>query len=135
MIIRMKKKILLLSLVLSVICFPGVSYSENCMWDQSCDDEKFNLEFCGNGRCEPFETKNTCLEDCGTIIDIVISNIRSTADGIDGGGGIFGGVQRSAIIFMIMLVVLFFALAIFGVILIAIYNKVVASIEKEVIID
>ncbi len=65
----------------------------------------------------------------------MIYNIRSTADGIDGGGGIFGGVQRSAIIFMIMLVVLFFALAIFGVILIAIYNKVVASIEKEVIID
>ncbi len=131
----MKKMFLLLSIALSFICFFGLSYSENCMWDQSCDDEKFNLEFCGNGRCEPFETKRSCLEDCGTILDIVISDIRSTADGVDGGGGIFGRVQRSGILLMVVLIVLFIALAIFGVILIAVYNKVVASIEKEVIID
>ena len=135
MVIGMKKMFLLLSIALSVICFFGLSYSENCMWDQSCDDDKYNLDFCGNGQCESFETKRSCLEDCGTILDIVISDIRSTADGVDGGGGIFGRVQRSAMLLMVVLVVLFIALAIFGVIVIAIYNKVVASIEKEVIID
>ena len=131
----MKKMLLLLSVALSVICFFGLSYSENCMWDQSCDDDKFNLDFCGNGQCESFETKSTCLEDCGTILDIVISDIRSSADRVDGGEGIFGRVQRSAVLLMLMLIVLFIALAIFSVIVIVIYNKVVASIEKEVIID
>ncbi len=131
----MKKNVLLLSLALSIVCFFGLSYSENCMWNQTCEDDRYNLEFCGNGRCEPFETKRTCVEDCGSILDSVIYSIRTHADGISGGSGIFGGVQGSAIVLMLVMLVAVVVLGILGLILIVVYNKVVASIEKEIIID
>ena len=92
-------------------------------------------KFCGNGQCEPFETKKTCLEDCGSILDLMIDKVRSSAGSVDGGSGIFGKAQRSGIILMLSFVALIIVLVTFGIILIAIYNMVVASIEREVIVD
>ncbi len=128
----MKYAILLVSVAVSFIYLSGLSYQKNCMWDGTCPEEKYNLDFCGNGHCEPFETKDTCLEDCGSILDLIVEKVRSAGKGTPGGGP-FGGVQGSAITLMLGFFLLVIVIIILAIILIAVHGRVVGSIEKEII--
>ncbi len=128
----MKYAILLVSVAVSFICLPCLSYQENCMWDGTCPEGKYNIDFCGNGHCEPFETKDTCLEDCGSIFDLIVEKVRSAGKGTPGSGP-FGGVQGTGITLMLGFFVLVIVIIILSIILIAVYDRVVGSIEKEIV--
>lgn len=130
----MKYAILLVSVAVSFICLSGLSYQENCMWDGTCTEEKYNLDFCGNGYCEPFETKDTCLEDCGSILDLIIEKVKFSSRDTGGAGGPFAGLQDSGITLMLSFLVLIIVVVTLGIILIAAYDRIVGSVEKEIVI-
>ncbi len=130
----MKYIVLLVSVAVSFICLPGLSYQDNCMWDGTCPEEKYNVNFCGNGYCEPFETKDSCIEDCGSILDLIIGKIESSSRDTGGAGGPFAGLQDSGIALMLSFLVLIIVIVTLGIILIAVYDKVVGSVEKEIVV-
>ncbi|MFH1127647.1 MAG: hypothetical protein V1718_06065 [archaeon] len=121
------------SLLISFVYLGGLSYQENCMWDDSCEDDRYNVGFCGNGYCDPFESKDSCLEDCGSILDLIIEKIDSLTKDDDTGGGPLG-VRGPGVSSLATFLAVIIAVIIFGAILIWLYNRFVVSVEREVII-
>ena len=122
-----------LASLIFLMYLPGMTYSVNCMWDDSCEGQKYNINFCGNGYCEPFESKEKCLEDCGTILDVVLGKIQSFFSNKESSGGPFGGIADSGVMVILVLIGVMIIFVVVGIVLITVYNKIVASIEKEVI--
>lgn len=128
----MKRALFVAILAMTLISLATTAHSVNCMWDNTCENPKYDIDFCGNGQCEPFETKDTCVEDCGSLLDIIAGKIKSYFATKESGGP-FGGIADSGVAMILAFFVVIIVLVVLGVILIVVYNKMVGSIEREII--
>jgi len=128
----MKRALSLAILAATLLSLAGTAYSVNCMWDNSCDNPKLDIDFCGNGQCEPFETKDTCVQDCGSLLDIITGKIKSFFATKESGGP-FGNLADSGVGVILALFVVMIVMVVLGIIVIVMYNKVVGSIERKIL--
>ena len=129
----MKFALSLAILAATLISLAGTTYSVNCMWDNSCENPKLDIDFCGNGNCEPFESKDTCVQDCGSLTDIIGSKIESFFSSKSDAGGPFASIAGSGVSMILAFLGVMIIVVVLGIILIVVYNKMVGTIEKEII--
>lgn len=129
----MKRALSFALLTVTILSLASTTYSVNCMWDNSCENPKYDINFCGNGQCEPFESKDTCVQDCGSLLDIIAGKIKSFFATKEASSGPFGGIADSGVAMILAFFVVIIVLVVLGVILIVVYNKMVGSIEREII--
>ncbi len=129
----MKRALSLAILAVTLTSLASTAYSVNCLWDNSCENPKYDIKFCGNGQCEPFETKDTCIEDCGSLLDIIAGKIKSFFASKEASSGPFGSIADSGVAMILAFFVVIIVILVLGVILIVVYNKMVGSIEREII--
>lgn len=127
----MKYLIFVVTASLTILFSGNIAYSINCMWDNSCPDAKFDIDYCGNGYCDTFETKEICLEDCGSVLDQLIEKFSSDDVGDDYDRGPFTWIHKSNFTLMTALLTITIIIVVLAIIFIAIHDRVIGGIERS----